>query len=43
MIALIKQTAYFYLFDSHARDLHCMPDPNGTDVVMRFKKILDLV
>ena len=42
MIALIKQTEYFYLFDSHARDLHGMPDPNGTAVVMKFKNILDL-
>ena len=38
MMALIKQTEYFYLFDSHARDLHGMPDPNG----MKFKNILDL-
>ena len=42
MMALIKQTEYFYLFYSHARDLHGMPDPNGTAVVMKFKNILDL-
>ena len=41
-MALIKQTEYFYLCDSHARDLHGMPDPNGTAVVMKFKSILDL-
>ena len=32
MMALIKQTEYFCLCDSHARDLHGMPDPNGTTV-----------
>ena len=42
MMALIKQTEYFYLCDSHARDLHGMPDPNGTAVAMKFKSILDL-
>ena len=37
MMALIKQTEYFYLCDSHG-----MPDPNGTAVVMKFKSILYL-
>ena len=32
----------FYLFDSHARDLHDMPDPNGTAFVMKLKNILNL-
>ena len=32
----------FDLFGSHARDLHGMPDPNGTAVVMKFKNILNL-
>ena len=34
MMALIKQTEFFYLIDSHARDLNGMPNPNGTAVVM---------
>ena len=42
MMALIKQTDFFYLFDSHARDSSGMPDPNGTAVVMKFAKILEL-
>jgi hypothetical protein len=42
MMALIKQTYSFYLFDSHARDSNGMPDPNGTAVVMKFANILDL-
>ena len=40
MMALIKQTDFFYLFDSHARDSSGMPDPNGTAVVMKFANIL---
>ena len=36
MMAFIKQTDFFYLFDSHARDSSSMPDPNGTAVVMKF-------
>ena len=32
MMALVKQTDIFYLFDSHARDSCGMPDPNGTVV-----------
>ena len=36
MMALIRQTEYSYLCDSHARDIHGMPDPNGTAVVMKF-------
>ena len=32
----------FYLFDLHARDLHGIPDPNGTTVVKKFKNILNL-
>ncbi|CAB4020009.1 Hypothetical predicted protein [Paramuricea clavata] len=39
MMALIKQTDFFYLFDSHARDSSGMPDPNGTAVVMKFANI----
>ena len=42
MMALIKQTDFFYLFDSHARDSSGMPDPNGTAVVMKFVNILEL-
>ncbi|CAB3993337.1 Hypothetical predicted protein [Paramuricea clavata] len=41
-MALIKQTDFFYLFDSHARDSSGMPDPNGTAVVMKFANILGL-
>jgi hypothetical protein len=40
MMALMKQTDFFYLFDSHARDSSGMPDPNGTAVVMKFVNIL---
>ena len=32
MITLIKQTDFFYLFDSHAKDSSGMHDPNGTVV-----------
>ena len=42
MMALIKQTNFFYLFDSHARDFNGMPDSNGTAVVMKFTNILEL-
>ena len=42
MMALIKQTDFFYLFDSHARDSSGMPDPNGTAVVMKFTNIPEL-
>ena len=42
MMALIKQTEFFYLIDSHARDLNGMPNPNGTAVVMKFANILKL-
>ena len=42
MIAIIKQTDFFYLFDSHARDVSGMPNPNGTAVIMRFTNILEL-
>ena len=44
MMALIKQTEFFYLIDSHARDLNGMPNPNpnGTAVVMKFANILEL-
>ena len=42
MMALIKQTDFFYLFDSHARDSSGMPDRNGTAVVMKFANILGL-
>ena len=42
MMALINQTDFFYLFDSHARDSNGMPDPNGTAVVMKFANILEL-
>jgi hypothetical protein len=42
MVAIIKQTDFFYLFDSHARDMSGMPDPNGTAVMMRFTNILEL-
>ena len=42
MMALIKQTEFFYLIDSHARDFNGMPNPNGTAVVMKFANILEL-
>ena len=42
MMALIKQSNFFYLFDSHARDSSGMPDHNGTAVVMKFANILEL-
>ena len=42
MMALMKQSNFFYLFDSHARDSSGMPDPNGTAVVMKFVNILEL-
>ena len=42
MMALIKQTEFFYLIDSHARDFNGMPNPSGTAVVMKFANILEL-
>ena len=36
MMAIIKQLNYFYIFDSHARDLNGMPDPNGTAIVIKL-------
>ena len=42
MLAIIKQADLFYIFDSHARDISGMPDPNGTAVIMRFTNILEL-
>ncbi len=42
MMALVKQTDNFYLFDSHARDLSGIPDPSGTAVVMAFTNIIEL-
>ena len=42
MVALIKQAEFFYLIDSHARDLNGMFNPNGTAVVMKFANILEL-
>ena len=42
MMALIKQTDFFYLFDSLARDSSGMPDPNGSAVVMKFTNIPEL-
>ncbi len=42
MLAIMKQTDSFYLFDSHARDYSGMSDPNGTAVVMKFTNILEL-
>ncbi len=42
MMALMKQTDIFYLFDPHARDIDGMPDPYGTAVVMKFTNILEL-
>ncbi len=42
MMALVKQTDNFYVFDSHARDSYGMPDPNGTAVVMKFCNIHEL-
>ncbi len=42
MLALMKETNFFYLFESHARDFNGMPDSNGTAVVMKFTNILEL-
>ena len=42
MMAIIKQLNYFYIFDSHARDLNGMPDPHGTAVVSKFTDVLEL-
>ena len=42
MMALIKQTEFFHLIDSHARGFNGMPNPNGTAVVMKFANILEL-
>ena len=42
MMALIKETDNFYLFDSHARDSSGIPDPSGTAVVMTFTNIIEL-
>ena len=42
VMALVKQNNVFYLFDSHARDLNGMPNPNGTAVVMKFTSIVDM-
>ena len=42
MMALMKETDNFYLFDSHARDSSGIPDPNGTAVVMTFTNIIEL-
>ena len=42
MMAWIKQTEFFNLIDSHARDLNGMPNPNGTADVMKFANILEL-
>ena len=42
MMTLIKQTDFFYLFDSHARGFSCMPDSNGTAVLMKFTNIPEL-
>ncbi len=44
MLALVKQTDNFYLFDSHAhaRDLSSIPDPSGIAVVMAFTNIREL-
>ena len=42
MMAIVKQSNYFYLFDSHARDFNGMPNPNGTAVVMKFINTLEL-
>ena len=39
-MAIIRQSNYFYVFDSHARDLNGMPDPNGTAVVIMFTDVL---
>jgi hypothetical protein len=42
MMALIKHSDSFYLFDSHARDTNGFPDPNGTAVVMKFNNTVHL-
>ncbi|CAB4008888.1 Hypothetical predicted protein [Paramuricea clavata] len=41
-MALINGMDSSYLFDSHARDLSGMPNPNGTAVVMKFANIIGL-
>lgn len=42
MLAIMKQTGPFYLFDSCARDFRGMPDPNGTAYFTKFTNILEL-
>ena len=42
MMALIKQTDFFYSFDLLARDSSGMPDPNSTAVVMKLTNIPEL-
>ena len=42
MMAIIKQTNFIYLFDSHARDISGVPNPTGTAVIIRFTTILEL-
>ena len=36
IMGLIKTADCIYMFDSHARNCLCMPDPNGTAAVMQF-------
>ena len=42
MMALIKHSESFYLFDSHARYTNGFPDDNGTAVVMKCNNIVHL-
>ena len=42
IMAVIKDSESFYLFDSHARNLRGMPDENGTAVVLEFSKLNEL-
>ena len=42
LMALIKQTDFFYSFDLLAKDFSGMPDPNSTAVVMKLTNILEL-
>ena len=42
IMAVIKDSESFYLFDSHARNSRGMPDENGTAVVLEFSELNEL-
>ena len=39
VMAVIKKSDSFYLFDSHARNCLGMPDENGTAIVLKFTEL----